>query len=453
MTTIRSIKSIGRSPLRLGFLLIALALACFAVLPTAQAVVPAPDGGYPGNNTAEGEDALSSLTTGTDNTAMGFHALYSNTTGSLNTANGVEALHSNTTGLDNTANGWEALFSNTTANGNTANGADALFSNTTGAENTANGATALFSNTTGFENTANGFGALFSNTTGSINTATGFSALSSNTTGADNTANGWNALFSNTTANGNTANGADALFSNTTGAENTANGATALFSNTTGFENTANGFGALFNNTSGSNNIALGNQAGQNLTTGNFNIAIGNAGIAGDANTIRIGTQGTQTKTFIAGITGTTIPHGTDVSIDANGRLGVKHSSKRFKDEIKPMDKASEAILALKPVTFRYKKEIDPKSIPQFGLVAEDVEKVNPDLVVRDKEGKPYTVRYDQVNAMLLNEFLKEHRKVQKLEAALEAFNKRLREQDAKIRRVNAQIEVNERGTQTVAKR
>ena len=189
-----------------------------------------------------------------------------------------------------------------------------------------------------------------------------------------------------------------------------------MFSN--GDDNTANGFRALFNAT-GSNNIGLGNNAGANLTTGDNNIDIGNAGVGGEAGIIRIGTTGTQTATFIAGVSGVTVPGGVGVIVDTNGQLGTIVSSERFKDEIKPMDNASEAIWSLKPVTFRYKHELDPAGTAQFGLVAEQVEKVNPDLVARDNEGKPYTVRYDAVNAMLLNEFLKEHRTVQELKSAV----------------------------------
>ena len=175
---------------------------------------------------------------------------------------------------------------------------------------------------------------------------------------------------------------------------------------------------ALLLNT-GSNNIGLGYNAGQNLTTGSNNIDLGNAGVAGESNRIRIGTKGTQQATFIAGISGKTVAGGVGVIIDTSGHLGTVVSSERFKDEIKPMDKASEAILALQPMTFRYKHELDPEGIPQFGLVAEQVEKVNPDLVARDEQGKPYTVRYEAVNAMLLNEFLKEHRTVQELKSAV----------------------------------
>jgi trimeric autotransporter adhesin len=193
----------------------------------------------------------------------------------------------------------------------------------------------------------------------------------------------------------------------------------------------------------------LGVGAGQNLTTGIRNIDIGNAGVAGEANTIRIGEQGTQTKTFVAGISGSPIT-GTSVVVNNNGRLGTVASSQRFKDDIKPINKASEAIHALKPVTFRYKKEVDPEGIPQFGLVAEEVEKVNPDLVVRDKEGKPYTVRYEAVNAMLLNEFLKEHRKVEKLEATVEGLAATVKEQAAQIQKVSAQLETSKSAPQVV---
>ena len=374
-TTLPLKHSVNLSPVRLALLLIPLAVACFALSPTARAVTPAPDGGYPGRNTAEGDSALFSLTMGFDNTAIGFDALYSNTTGN-----------------DNTAVGFEALVFNTT----------------------------------GFANTANGVDALLSNTTGGSNTATGFEALENNTTGNDNTADGVNALFSNTT-----------------GGSNTASGVGALNFNTTGFFNTAIGDGALFNNTTGSGNIALGLSAGVNLTTGNNNIDIGNEGVAGEAKHIRVGTKGTHTHTFIAGISGATVAGGVGVIIDTNGHLGTVVSSERFKDEVKPMDKASEVIRALRPVTFRYKHELDPAGIPQFGLVAEDVEKVNPDLVARDDQGKPYSVRYEAVNAMLLNEFLKEHRKVEQLEKQVEALT-------AGLQKVSAQLEVNKPASQTV---
>src|SRR5207248_3414650 len=221
------------------------------------------------------------------------------------------------------------------------------------------------------------------------------------------------ALQNNTTGAANTATGFFALIRNKSGNSNTAVGVNALFGNNRGQHNTAIGFDALHNNQTGSFNIALGSNAGSKLSSGDGNIDIGNEGRLDEASTIRLGTTGNQTATFIAGISGATVPTGVAVVVDAFGHLGTTTSSARFKDAIKPMDKASEAILALKPVSFRYKKELDPDGIPRFGLVAEEVEKVNPDLVARDDQGKPYTVRYEAVNAMLLNEFLKEHRKVE----------------------------------------
>jgi Chaperone of endosialidase len=343
-------------------------------------------------------------------------------------------------------------------NQNTVLGDDALLNNT-GNENTAIGFQALLSNTSGEANTAIGLAALESNTTGGFNTATGWSALGLNQIGFGNTAMGVLALTANTTSNNNTAIGADALQNNNAD-NNTANGSYALYSNTTGNGNTASGFSALLLNTTGSNNIALGASAGYNLTGGNSNIDIGNAGVAGDSRTIRIGTKPTHRNTYIAGISGVTVANGVGVMIDTNGHLGTVASSARFKTEIKSMDKGSEAILALKPVTFRYKKELDPDGIPQFGLVAEEVEKVNPALVARDDQGKAYTVRYEAVNAMLLNEFLKEHKKVAELEATvskLKAQEKEiaelkaaLKQQAAQIQKVSAQLEASVRAQQTV---
>src|SRR5437773_745774 len=296
------------------------------------------------------------------------------------------------------------------------------------------------------ETTAEGDGALFSLTTGLGNTALGFNTLHANTTGFINTATGHTALLSNTTGSRNTATGSDALANNTTGEGNTAKGVDALYSNTTG-----------------NNNVALGNSAGGALTTGDRNIDIGNEGVADEANTIRIGTSGDQTRTFIAGISGTAVA-GAAVKVNANGQLGVAPSSERFKAEIKPMDKASEAVLALKPVTFRYKHEVDPKGIPQFGLVAEQVAKVNPALVDRDGKGEIYTVRYEAVNAMLLNEFLKEYRTVQQLKSTvakqeasfaqqqkeIQVLNASVKEQASQIQKVSTQLEVSKPAPQLV---
>jgi Chaperone of endosialidase len=348
----------------------------------------------------------------------------------------------------NTFLGDNALLSNTTGNNNTAIGAGALADNTTGRFNTAMGLASLAFNTTGSSNTASGGQALWSNTTGSSNTAMGDSALIFNTTGGLNTAMGDSALIRNETGGLNTAMGVDALESNGTGSNNTAMGVFALLSNTTGNNNTANGFQALFYNTTGNNNMALGVNAGQNLTTGDNNIDIGSAGVAAESNTIRIGTQGTQTDAYIAGIYRTTVARSVAVFIDSTGHLGTRGSSERLKDAIKPMGKASEAILALKPVTFRYKQKIDPEGIPQFGLVAEEVEKVNPALVARDAKGKVYTVRYDAVNAMLLNEFLKTHRKIEEqeqtisqLKSGMETLTATVKEQASQLQRVSAQLE------------
>jgi hypothetical protein len=473
MTTLPFTKSIGRSPLRRGLLLIPLAFVCFGLSPTTQAVDPPPDGFYPGRNTAEGQDALLSLGApgffvAIDNTAVGFHALYSTTTGAFNTAAGSDALSHNMTGSSNTAVGFNALKSNTIGLDNTASGSAALQNNITGLDNTASGSAALLDNTTGSENTAVGFGALESNTSGINNTAVGSIALFSNVTGDNNTASGLQALYSNTEGINNTANGLNALFSNTTGNDNTATGHSALQSNTEGNDNTATGHDALFNNTTGSNNIAVGHGAGSNHTSGNNNIDIGFFGVAGESNTIRIGTQGTQTATFIAGINGAAIGGGGAVRVNASGQLGTAPSSARFKENIKPIDKASEAIHALKPVTFRYKQEIDPEGIPQFGLVAEEVEKVNPDLVARDPDGKVYTVRYEAVNAMLLNEFLKEHKKVEEQQASIAELKStvaqqkrdfqataaqltaRVDEQASQIQKVSAQLEASKPATQVV---
>jgi len=329
--------SISQSPWRRGFLLIPLALAWLVLSPTVRAVTPAPDGGYSGGNTAEGEDALFDLDTGAGNTALGYDALESNTA------------------ADN------------------------------------------------------------------------------------NTALGWTALQNNTSGQSNMAAGTAALQVNTSGLQNTANGAWALNHNTTGNYNLADGAYSLTANTTGSNNIALGQGAGANLTTGNNNIDIGNVGLASEANTIRIGTKITHKATYIAGVSGATVI-GTVVVVSSSGRLGIATSSARFKDGIQPMDKASEAILALQPVTFRYKHELDPDGIPQFGLVAEQVEKVSPDLVARDEQGKPYTVRYEAVNAMLLNEFLKEHRKVEEQGQKIVVQDRKRQEQAATITQLKSAI-------------
>jgi hypothetical protein len=262
------------------------------------------------------------------------------------------------------------------------------------------------------------------------NTVLGANALIA-MSGSDNTAIGTRALSENKIGNFNTATGGHALVNNAIGSNNTAIGKGALFTNFAGNDNTALGKDALLNNIRSNGNIAVGNRAGRNVN-GDDNIDIGNEGVNAESNTIRIGSAG-QARTFIAGISGVAVT-GAAVRVNADGQLGTAPSSQQFKDAIKPMGNASEAILALQPVTFLYKKELDPKAVPQFGLVAEDVEKVNPDLVVRDEQDRPYSVRYEAVNAMLLNEFLKEHRKVQRLEKQVEALT-------AGLQKVSAQLE------------
>ena len=310
-----------------------------------------------------------------------------------------------------------------------------------GLRNTANGALALLSNTTGSFNTANGAFALFANTTGADNTANGNGALTSNTTGFSNTANGSVALVGNITGHQNTAHGTSALFNNTTGNFNTATGEQALVSNTTGNGNTAAGQNALASNTTGSFCTALGEDAGFNVSTANNVICIG----------FGVGGANVSNSCYIGSIFGQTSSGGVAVFIDSAGKLGTLTSSRRFKEGIKPMEQASEALFALKPVTFRYKKEIEPAGTSQFGLVAEDVEKINPDLVVRDKKGKPHSVRYDQVNAMLLNEFLKEHRTVQELKSTAAKQGANAAKQEAIIAHQQKQIEALTAGLQKVS--
>ncbi len=385
-------------------LIVALALARFVLLPDASAVVPPPDGGYPNFTTAEGQKALFSLTSGAANTAVGWLSLKSVTTGSFNTASGAGTLVLNT-GDENTAMGVGALLLNTTGGQNTANGALALLNNTTGPFNTAMGHGALYGNTTGDRNTAVGDGALLANSIGTSNTAVGVSALR-----------------------------------NTTADLNTAVGHQALVNNTTGSFNTATGYGALANNATGGSNTALGFDAGIGVTTADNVTCIGSGSLGDDVSN----------STWIATVYGVTTQSGTTapVVVSDTGQLGTVASSERFKKDIATMDNASAAILSLRPVTFHYKT--DAKGTPQFGLIAEEVAKVNPALVLPDKEGKPYSVRYEQINAMLLNEFLKEHRKVQELKANAVRQQKQIETLTAGLQKVSAQLELSKTAPQTV---
>ena len=434
---------------------ITLVLVCVVFFQKAWAVLPPPDGGYPNFNTAEGTNALKNLTSGAANTAAGWYSLFTDTTGSFNTGVGAGTLVLNT-GDENTAIGTAALLLNT-ASGNTAVGSRALLNNTTG------GTLANIQGADVGPNVAIGQQALESNTVASANTAVGYQALHSFTTGpvgleqlGVSTAVGFQALANATGAGaGNSGFGYQALLNNTDGAGNTAIGLGALYANTTGGGNVAVGNNALSNNT-GDGNIALGFNAGAGVTTAN--------------NVISIGTFGTNVSNscFIGNIYSNVQPVvGTDpdsVTVTSSGRLGRGNvSSRRYKHDIKPIEKASEALYALKPVRFRYNKEYDTTQTFAFGLIAEEVAEVYPDLVGRNPKGEPESVRYDQVNAMLLNEFLKEHKafieeqrkvekqghKIQEQEATIaqlknevKALVAHAKEQDSKIQRVTTTIEL-----------
>jgi trimeric autotransporter adhesin len=369
------------------------ALGAFALLPGAQAVVPPPDGGYPGFNTAEGQNALFSLTTGGGNTAVGAFSLFSVTEGSFNTATGAGALLFNTAD-QNTAMGAAALLSNTT--GGTFAG---TFGDFDVGPNTAIGALALGQNTTAGANTAVGYQALGNMTIGVGDSLGGYS-----------TAVGFKALASADTSTGtgghtNDAFGYEALAKATTGFQNVGIGAFTLFNNLAGAANVAVGHSALSNNT-GNLNTALGYFAGADATTGSGNVYIG---------TNVEGSAGESDHTYIRNINTTTVSGGGTDTVTVNlstGLLGHLSSSRRYKEDIQPMDKASETLFALKPVTFRYRKEIDQSQSLDYGLIAEEVAKVDPNLATRGKKGQIESVRYNAINAMLLNEFLKEHRKV-----------------------------------------
>jgi hypothetical protein len=404
-----------------GLLVIPLVLACFALLPRVQA---APDpAAIGGGNVRDGGGSLANRTTGQFNSAFGTNALFSLTTGNNNAAQGNSAQFSLVNGNKNSALGVLALRLNVHGSDNTAVGYKALEHNTSDS-NTAIGSNALTNNTVGGSNTAVGFRALFNNVGDPVFFVGGNA----------NTAIGNRALFSNTLGSGNTAIGPGALSSNTEGIDNTAIGPNALNSNI-GDRNTAIGGGALGNALTGSDNIALGYLAGLNVFGASGNIHIGSEGTSTDSHVIRIGSTlaGGHTATFIAGISGRTATGGAAVFVASNGKLGTVTSSRRFKKDIADMDAASEALLALRPVTFRYKPELDNAGIPQYGLVAEEVAEVNPDLVVRDENGEIYTVRYEAVNAMLLNEFLKEHRKVQEQDATIAKLKSTVAKQEAAI--------------------
>jgi hypothetical protein len=370
------------------FMIILATLTCFALSPCMQGVLPPPPGGYPNFTTAAGDHALQALTLGVGNTAIGTFSLFSVSTGNFNTAVGAGSLDLNV-----------------------------------GDSNTATGAAALLFNTTGTENTAVGTAALEFNNSGNVNSA--FGAL---------------ALISNTGSN-NTAIGDRAMLNNVSGGSNTAVGQAVMLNNHTGNANIAIGVQALGNNDSGNGNIVLGNVAGSGITTANNVICIG------------LGGANVDNRTYIANINTTTVSGGgTDtVTVDlSTGLLGHLSSSRRYKEEIQPMNNSSETLYRLKPVTYRFKKEIDTSQSLDYGLVAEDVAAVDPSLAIRDGKGQIEAVRYTAINAMLLNEFLKEHKKVEDLEGTVASLVTTVKEQAAQIQKVSAQVEVNNAGPKTV---
>lgn len=435
-----------------SFFTLAFAIAlAYGTLDPTSATAAAPVG-----VTKLGKNALK-YNTGANNTAIGFYTLNPNyfCTG-VGTPNaccsGAQKGVCGNSGINNTAVGAGALTSNTTGNSNTALGEVALVLNTTGTENTALGTNALTLNTTGSGNVAVGYQSL-ATSTADHNVAVGYASLRNNTTGAANTALGDFALFTNTTANGSTAVGIQALLSSdandntavgssalrltTTGNNNTALGRATLPINTTGVSNTALGTNALFNNTTGANNIAVGAFAGVSLTTGSNNIAVANAGVAGESNTIRIGTSGVHTATYLAGIAGATSAGGVAVFVDGAGHLGTLTSSARYKEDIQDIGDGSSALMRLRPVRFHYKHEFDPSGIEQYGLIAEEVAKVSPDLVVYDEKGQPQTVRYHFLNALLLNEMQRQARRVETQQREIEAQQRENAALAAEVRRMS----------------
>ena len=385
------------------------------------------------DDTSFGSGALSS-NSGSYNSAFGASALNLNRTGERNTADGWGALQMNVVGTRNTATGAVALYNNT-GSYNTADGYGALYLNQGGSSNTAIGITALLSNTNGSLNTAAGAYALYYST-GNDNTATGAYALYTNEGGSFNTAAGYNTLYSNQNGEGNTAIGQAALSSNISGNNNLASGISALGSNESGSNNTAIGSLALENAT-GSNNVAVGSQAGDNLTSGSNNIDIGNAGAAAEGGVIRIGTKGTQTKTFVAGIENSKVT-GAAVYVTSSGQLGVLASSERYKTAIAPMGTNTAKLQQLRPVTFHLKT--DPQGEVQYGLIAEEVDKVYPELVIRDEAGKIQGVRYDELAPMLLNEMQKEHSRIASLVAQHETDAMKIEQRAAMLDEQAAKI-------------
>jgi hypothetical protein len=377
-------------------------------------------------NIAAGVGALYANSTGSYNEAYGFQSLNNNLSGSYNAAYGYRALHKNKSGNSNTAVGTTALYANQAGISNTATGAGALYSNL-GSYNTAAGFNALYNNSLGSQNSAFGLGALGQGQAGSYNTAVGSEALAQNNGGNYNTATGMQALLENVTGTDNTASGNQALVSNKSGDANAAFGSDALQANVSGGANVAFGQSALLKNITGYANIAIGELAGSN-TTGSNNIDIGSEGAAGENGIVRIGTPGTHTTVYIAGIESTKIT-GNAVYVTSNGKLGVLASAERYKFKIEPMGTNTEKLQQLRPVTFHLKT--DPNGMVQYGLIAEQVDKVYPELVIRDEAGAIQGVRYDELAPMLLNE-------VQQQKSQL----REMQQQVAELKKLNDSMQV-----------
>jgi trimeric autotransporter adhesin len=390
-------------------------------------------------NTAIGAFTLWQNESGNGNTVVGYTAMYWSTTGWQNTAVGNQSLNQNRTGTWNTAIGQNSLIGNTTGSNNTGSGIDAGACSTTASNNTATGAFSLSgggiytldvpwptcpgNGATGSENTSTGAYSMFNNLTGTDNTATGYEALQANTSGNNNVASGVGALYSNTNGSSNTASGHQVLYKNTTGYHQTAEGASALYSNTTGNDNVAFGYDALFSNTTGSSNIGIGNSAGYLLTRGSNNIDIANQGTATDSGVIRIGAAGTNTQTFVAGVSNSKIT-GSAVYVTSSGQLGVLASSERYKTDVTTMGSGSERLAALRPVTFHLKNDAGGEL--QYGLIAEEVAKVYPELVIRGAEGTIEGVRYEELTPMLLNQVQYQQRELDGQSQEIAALKRQL---------------------------
>ena len=324
---------------------------------------------------------------------------------------------------------------------NTAYGTGVLPSNT-GSYNSGFGYQALYTNTSGSGNTAVGYGALYYNSTGDTNAAFGYLSMTENTTGYANTGLGYAALANNTSGTNNVGVGFNALGGVTSGAVNLAVGVNSLASVSTDYGNIGLGHRCLTNLSSGSYNIGIGYTTGTTLTTGSSNIYIANnLGSATENGTIRIGDPSNQTATYVAGISGSTAASGVAVYVNSSGKLGTLTSSRRYKRDIADMAANSEAVLSLRPVAFRYKEEVDSTATPQFGLIAEEVEKVDPRLVAYNDKGEINTVRYEAVNSMMLNEFLKEHKRVQAQQEKIDGQDKKIGEMEQRMAEMSRLIE------------